>query len=661
MLRRTRHRLGILCLGATAGLWAWGGSHAAHAAKPTPQAALELAPVQRDVPYDRPAKEQLEKCTVESLAAEGLTGWIVRDANGIILRRFVDTNQDNKLDLWAYFREGIEVYRDVDSNFNSKADQYRWLGTAGSRWGLDENEDGRIDSWKTISPEEATAEVVAALRDRDEARFKRLLLSDSELAALGLGESQSADVKRKLEAARSGFADLARKQKIVSDKTIWTNFGATQPGLLPSGTDGSTKDLLVYENVAAVIETAGAHSQIAVGTLVQAGPAWRLIDLPSNLLEDKTAVAASGYFFSVYNAALSRPMAAEGNAELQKMTDELEAIEARIAKASAPDALAELNAQRADVLEKLYAAGKNDEERSTWIRQLADTISAAVQSGGYPEGVKRLQTLADRLRTQKAKLDFIAYVEFRHLLAQYGEEIADPDADPAKVQARWIERLEGFVKAYPDVADAADAMLQLAIAQEFANKTDDALKWYAKIVENFSSTEVAKKAAGAKLRLESVGRAIPLKGKTLDGRSVDLATLKGYTVLVHYWATWCEPCKQEMTKLKDLQAKYARQNFAVIGVNLDNERAVAVEFVNTNRITWPQLHETGGLEGRLATELGIFTLPSMLLIDNAGRVINRNIHAAELDAELAKLFRDPKAPPPRGATSPKEGKSSRKS
>ncbi len=661
MLRRTRYRLGILCLGATAGLWAWSGSHAAHAAKPTPQAALELAPVQRDVPYDRPAKEQIEKCTVENLAAEGLTGWIVRDANGIILRRFVDTNQDNKLDLWAYFREGIEVYRDVDSNFNSKADQYRWLGTAGSRWGMDENEDGRIDSWKTISPEEATAEVVAALRDRDEARFKRLLLSDSELAALGLGESQSADVKRKLEAARSGFADLARKQKIVSDKTIWTNFGATQPGLLPSGTDGSTKDLLVYENVAAVIETAGAHSQIAVGTLVQAGPAWRLIDLPSNLLEDKTAVAASGYFFSVYNAALSRPMAAEGNAELQKMTDELEAIEAGIAKASAPDALAELNAQRADVLERLYAAGKNDEERSTWIRQLADTISAAVQSGGYPEGVKRLQTLADRLRMQKAKLDFIAYVEFRHLLAQYGEEIADPDADPAKVQARWIERLEEFVKAYPDVADAADAMLQLAIAQEFANKTDDALKWYAKIVDNFSSTEVAKKAAGAKLRLESVGRAIPLKGKTLDGRSVDLATLKGYTVLVHYWATWCEPCKQEMTKLKDLQAKYARQNFAVIGVNLDNERAVAAEFVNANRITWPQLHETGGLEGRLATELGIFTLPSMLLIDNAGRVINRNIHAAELDAELAKLFRDPKAPPPRGATSPKEGKSSRKS
>jgi hypothetical protein len=46
----------------------------------------------------------------------------------------------------------------------------------------------------------------------------------------------------------------------------------------------------------------------------------------------------------------------------------------------------------------------------------------------------------------------------------------------------------------------------------------------------------------------------------------------------------------------------------------------------------------------------------MLLIDNAGRVLNRNVHAAELDAELAKLFRDPKAPPPRGAITPKDGK-----
>ena len=55
--------------------------------------------------------------------------------NGKILRKFVDTNGDNIVDQWGYFNDGVEVYRDIDSNFNGKADQYRWLNTAGTRWG----------------------------------------------------------------------------------------------------------------------------------------------------------------------------------------------------------------------------------------------------------------------------------------------------------------------------------------------------------------------------------------------------------------------------------------------------------------------------------------------------------------------------------------------
>ena len=47
--------------------------------------------------------------------------------------------------MWCYFLDGLEVYRDIDSNFNGKADQYRWFHTAGTRWGTDKNEDGRID------------------------------------------------------------------------------------------------------------------------------------------------------------------------------------------------------------------------------------------------------------------------------------------------------------------------------------------------------------------------------------------------------------------------------------------------------------------------------------------------------------------------------------
>src|SRR5207249_2935526 len=135
----------------------------------------------------------------------GFTGYVVRTDSGQVLRRFLDANGDNKVDQWCYFKDGIQIYRDIASNFNNKADQYRWLGTAGTRWGLDDDENGRIDSWRIISAEEVTVEVVAALRDRDAARFQRLLLSADELKTLGLSHKQLADLTDKIAAAKKEF------------------------------------------------------------------------------------------------------------------------------------------------------------------------------------------------------------------------------------------------------------------------------------------------------------------------------------------------------------------------------------------------------------------------------------------------------------------------
>ena len=61
-------------------------------------------------------------------------GWVVEDPRGITLRRFLDTNGDGKVDQWCYYKDGLEVYRDIDSDFNGKVDQCRWCSTAGTRW-----------------------------------------------------------------------------------------------------------------------------------------------------------------------------------------------------------------------------------------------------------------------------------------------------------------------------------------------------------------------------------------------------------------------------------------------------------------------------------------------------------------------------------------------
>src|SRR5262249_11340758 len=157
-----------------------------------------------------------------------------------------------------------------------------------------------------------------------------------------------------------------------------------------------------------------------------------------------------------------------------------------------------------------------------------------------------------------------------------------------------------FVASYPRNSDAAEAMCQLAINAEFAGKTEEAVGYYTRIANDFPKSDLAPKAIGAKCRLESVGKVIPLAGKTLDGRAFDLANGKGKIVLIHYWAAWADPCKPDLATIKSLQAKYGNQGFYPIGVNVDNTAKEAMEFVRQEKLSWPQLFEQGGLDSPLA-------------------------------------------------------------
>ncbi len=615
-----------------------------YAAKPTPSDALKLAPVQADVEYDRPTAAEVEKCVVDVETVAGITGWVVKTEAGQVLRRFLDTNGDNKVDQWCYFKDGIETYRDIDANFNNKADQYRWLGTAGTRWGLDEDENQRIDRWKILSAEEATAEIVAAFRDKDAARFRRVLITPDEVKALGLSETQTKDVTAKIAAASSAFSEVANRQKIVSAKSDWLHFGASRPGVVPAGTNGAEKDLMVYDNVTTVVETDGKHGQLVIGTMIKIGDTWRVFDLPKNLAGEQTAAASVGYFFqAAINARPEVPESVPGsniNPELQKLLATLDRLDKSIVSAATPKEQARLNGERADLLEQIIKVVENKEDRSIWVRQYAETVSAAMQAGAFPDGDRRL----DRLQTQLAKLpdatDLVAFVKLKQMTAAYNMSAMKPDADSEKLSTKWLEDLEQFIADYEKSPEAAEAMEQLAIEYEFARRDKDAAQWLGRIVRDFPNSDRAPKAAGAKRRLESTGKALPLKAKTIEGKPFDLATLSNKVVLIHCWATWCGPCKQDLETIRALQAKYGKDGFTPIGVNLDNTPAEMTTFLRGSKsLPWPQLYETGGMESRLAADLGVLTLPTMVLINRDGKVVSPSINGGELETAVKKLMR----------------------
>lgn len=611
---------------------------AAQSNTPSVQAALALRPVQGDVDYEKPDATAAAKCRVESLSENGWTGFLVLAEDGHRLRRFADTNGDREIDLWCYYDSGVEVYRDVDADFNRKADQYRWLGTAGSRWGLDQNEDGKIDSWKSISAEETSAELVAAIAAQDKSRFERLLISPSEIDSLQLGDELTKKITDARELALREFTRFASEQKSLETSSKWVHFAASRPGVVPAGSFGSQTDITVYENAVAMFDTKGTNGQLAVGTMVQVGSLWRIINLPQ-LTGEGSIADSSGFFFSGSSLALAQRTTSESMAgDIQKLVSDLEKIDLAL-QSSSGSAAAKLHDQRADCLEGIIAASE-PAQRAGWIRQLVDTVGAAIQDGSYPNGIDRLKALSGKLRADER--DQQAYVDFQVISSEYALRLSQVQAqkDFPAVQEWWLTSLEKFVNEHDKTAEAAQAMLQLGLSKEFEDDEKAALQWYTRVASGYSTTDTGRKAAGAVRRLESVGREIPLTGSTLDNKPFDLARLKGKPVVIHYWATWCEPCKQDMKVLRELQARYQRAGLQIVGVNVDGVRSDAIKFANEAKIAWPTLFAEGGLDASpLASTLGVQTLPTMLLIDAKGKVVRHNIAASQLDEEIDRMIR----------------------
>jgi thiol-disulfide isomerase/thioredoxin len=604
-------------------------------AQPTVDYALGLSPFQKNVDFDKVTADEAKNCSIKMEKEGGVNAWVVRGPRGEVLRSFADTNGDRVVDRWSYYKDGSEVYRDIDSNHNTKADQARWLNAGGSRWGVDEDENGSLDAWKSISAEEATAELVEALRLRDPAMLARLLPTKAELEAAGFAEPRLSELTDRVAAAQKNFpAMAAAAQKQLGAAVRWNNMLAPQPGVLPAGADGIAKDVVAYDNVVALVDAEGGKGgQVYVGSLVRVGDTWRAIDLPQ-VPGAQGEIADSVGFFSprIADRGAGEPGGQESE-KLKPILAKLRDIEGKLSASSAQNRPG-LLAEQANLLGQVVAAAEAAEQ-PFWVKQLAETVAAGVQEGALPDGIDRLERLATAVAADDS---LAAFVSFRLASARYAANMQQQGADVGKVQSAWLEELKQFVEKYPKAPDAAEAMLQMGIADEFSGEEKQALARYTAIVTDFPESASAKKARGAARRLESVGKPLALSGTAIDGKPVAIESLRGRPVLVHYWATWCEPCKVDIAQIRELYAKYGPKKLAVVGIALDSNKSELAKFLAAKPIPWPQLHEAGGLDGRLAEELGVLTLPTMILLDAEGKVVDRNLVITDLEKKLDSLL-----------------------
>jgi thiol-disulfide isomerase/thioredoxin len=130
------------------------------------------------------------------------------------------------------------------------------------------------------------------------------------------------------------------------------------------------------------------------------------------------------------------------------------------------------------------------------------------------------------------------------------------------------------------------------------------------------------------------------EARAMDGSTVSLAEMRGRPFLVNFWATWCEPCREEMPELAALQERHRERGLRVIGVSLDAPglESQVRSFVAEMEIPYLILNDS---EGRAPALFGTSVLPATFLFDPEGVLVWRRfgvIRAGdpELSAALAE-------------------------
>ncbi len=123
------------------------------------------------------------------------------------------------------------------------------------------------------------------------------------------------------------------------------------------------------------------------------------------------------------------------------------------------------------------------------------------------------------------------------------------------------------------------------------------------------------------------------------GPALHLADLKGKLVVINFWASWCDPCKQEAPLLQAQWQRAKAQGVVFIGVDFQDGQSAALSFVQQNGLTYTNVVDPNGSTG---INYGLTGVPETFFIDRHGVIVNtvrKELTAHVLQSGVAALLR----------------------
>lgn len=123
-----------------------------------------------------------------------------------------------------------------------------------------------------------------------------------------------------------------------------------------------------------------------------------------------------------------------------------------------------------------------------------------------------------------------------------------------------------------------------------------------------------------------------------EGETIELSSLEGNYVLIDFWASWCKPCRIENPNVVKLYNKYSKENFEILGVSLDKDKAKWEKAIADDNLTWPQVSDLKFWNSAAAQLYNVRSIPFTVLVNPEGEIVETKLRGRALEQKLESIY-----------------------